>query len=97
MWTVIPPARPPRYHPHTGNRVLTASSDRTARLWDVNTAECVQVLDGHSDEIFSCAFNYNGDTVITGARCFFLSLGVPGPWTTWLFLCAFVRHLAFSV
>jgi dynein assembly factor with WDR repeat domains 1 len=50
----------------SGNRVLTASSDRTARLWDVNTGECVQVLDGHSDEIFSCAFNYNGDTIITG-------------------------------
>ena len=27
-----------------------------------------QVLEGHSDEIFSCAFNYEGDTVITGSK-----------------------------
>lgn len=26
----------------------------------------VQVLEGHTDEIFSCAFNYEGDFVITG-------------------------------
>jgi len=25
-----------------------------------------QVLEGHSDEIFSCSFNYEGDTIITG-------------------------------
>ncbi len=50
-----------------GNRVLTASSDRSARVWDVHTGECVQILDGHTDEIFSCAFNYNGETIITGA------------------------------
>lgn len=26
----------------------------------------MQVLEGHTDEIFSCAFNYEGDTIITG-------------------------------
>lgn len=26
----------------------------------------LQVLEGHTDEIFSCAFNYEGDTIITG-------------------------------
>ena len=29
---------------------------------------CAKVLEGHSDEIFSCAFNYEGDTVITGSK-----------------------------
>jgi dynein assembly factor with WDR repeat domains 1 len=24
------------------------------------------VLEGHTDEIFSCAFNYEGNTIITG-------------------------------
>lgn len=27
-----------------------------------------QVLSGHSDEIFSCAFNYEGDSIITGSK-----------------------------
>ncbi|KAL0168738.1 hypothetical protein M9458_036960, partial [Cirrhinus mrigala] len=49
-----------------GSRVLTASVDKTARVWCVNTGACLQVLEGHSDEIFSCAFNYEGDTIITG-------------------------------
>jgi WD40 repeat protein len=27
-----------------------------------------QVLSGHTDEIFSCAFNYEGDSIITGSK-----------------------------
>ncbi|PNH06746.1 Outer row dynein assembly protein 16 [Tetrabaena socialis] len=27
-----------------------------------------QVLEGHTDEIFSCAFNYEGDFIITGSK-----------------------------
>ena len=46
--------------------MLTASSDKTARLWDPETGECKQILEGHTDEIFSCAFNYEGNTIITG-------------------------------
>ncbi|OCT81087.1 hypothetical protein XELAEV_18027900mg [Xenopus laevis] len=51
-----------------GNRILTASSDKTSRLWDPHTGECLQVLKGHTDEIFSCAFNYEGNTIITGSK-----------------------------
>lgn len=51
----------------SGSRILTASSDKTARVWDVESGECSQMLEGHTDEIFSCAFNYDGDTIITGA------------------------------
>ena len=49
-----------------GSSVLTASADKTARLWDPETGNCKQVLEGHTDEIFSCAFNYEGNTIITG-------------------------------
>lgn len=74
-----------------GSRVLTASSDKTARIWDTDTGDCLQILEGHTgkfifsyllffflfylnifflflDEIFSCAFNYEGDTIITGSK-----------------------------
>lgn len=49
-----------------GTRILTASSDKTARLWDPLKGECLQIFEGHSDEIFSAAFNYEGDIIITG-------------------------------
>merc|ERR1740130_953122 len=51
-----------------GTKILTASSDKTSRLWDCESGECLQVMEGHTDEIFSCAFNYEGDTVITGSK-----------------------------
>jgi dynein assembly factor with WDR repeat domains 1 len=38
------------------------------RLWDLESGACLQVLEGHTDEIFSAAFNYEGDTVITGSK-----------------------------
>ena len=51
-----------------GTRLMTASADKTARLWDPLTGECKQILEGHTDEIFSCAFNYEGNTIITGSK-----------------------------
>ena len=49
-----------------GSKLLTASADKTAKLWDPLSGTCLQTLEGHTDEIFSCAFNYEGDTIITG-------------------------------
>ena len=51
-----------------GSKVITASSDKTCRLWDSATGECLQTLSGHTDEVFSCAFNYDGDYIITGSK-----------------------------
>ena len=48
--------------------MLTASEDCSARIWDVETGDEIQTLEGHDDEIFSCAFNYEGDTIITGSK-----------------------------
>lgn len=47
---------------------MTASTDKSVRLWDTLTGELRDVLVGHSDEVFSCAFNYDGDTIITGSK-----------------------------
>jgi dynein assembly factor with WDR repeat domains 1 len=37
-------------------------------VWNTDTGVEVQCLDGHEDDIFSCAFNYSGDTIITGSK-----------------------------
>lgn len=34
----------------------------------METGDLLQTLDGHNDEIFSCGFNYEGDTIITGSK-----------------------------
>jgi dynein assembly factor with WDR repeat domains 1 len=51
-----------------GNKILTASNDKTSRIWNAESGDLLQVLEGHEDEIFSCAFNYEGDTIITGSK-----------------------------
>lgn len=62
-----------------GSLLLTASADKTARLWHANgevEAEndeegnglCLQVLTGHENELFSCAFNYMGDAILTAGK-----------------------------
>ncbi|KAJ9581801.1 hypothetical protein L9F63_003870 [Diploptera punctata] len=51
-----------------GNQLLTASLDKTARLWNTETGNCTQILEGHLDDVFSCAYSYNGDYIITASK-----------------------------
>lgn len=46
--------------------MIDLGADKTGRIWDPLSGECKQILEGHTDEIFSCAFNYEGNTIITG-------------------------------
>jgi dynein assembly factor with WDR repeat domains 1 len=36
-----------------GTKILTASSDKTCKIWSAETGEEIQTLEGHDDEIFS--------------------------------------------
>lgn len=51
-----------------GHQLLTASLDRTARLWSTDDGSCFQELKGHTDDVFACAFSYTGDTIITASK-----------------------------
>ena len=51
-----------------GTTVATASWDRTARLWDVNTGSELRTLDGHTDDVDSVAFGPDGNTIATGSK-----------------------------
>ncbi|MCP4697748.1 MAG: CHAT domain-containing protein [Gammaproteobacteria bacterium] len=48
-----------------GSRVVTASSDGTARLWDVKSGVGLVVLRGHEDIVWNAAFSPDGSQVVT--------------------------------
>ena len=50
-----------------GARVLTASEDKTARLWDAATGQELVVLRGHEDRVSSAVFSPDGARVLTAS------------------------------
>ncbi|EGB10944.1 hypothetical protein JL720_6192 [Aureococcus anophagefferens] len=49
-----------------GARVVTASLDRTARVWDAATGATLMTLRGHACYVHCCAFSPDGSRVVTG-------------------------------
>jgi len=50
-----------------GTRIVTASWDATARVWDANTGEELFILVGHNRGIESVAFSPDGSRIATGS------------------------------
>ncbi len=50
-----------------GNRLISGSFDKTARIWDVRTQKTIHVLKGHTDFIFAVAFSPDGTMAVTGS------------------------------
>ena len=50
-----------------GSRIVTASDDRSARIWDARTGMQLTVLSGHGDRIESAAFSPDGARVVTAS------------------------------
>ncbi len=48
-----------------GERVVTTSSDGTARVWKADTGDPVAVLAGHGEPVVAAWFNANGNSVVT--------------------------------
>src|SRR5262245_55296006 len=49
-----------------GRRVVTASADGTARVWDVDK-EMIAELRGHQDSVYSAVFSLDGRRVVTAS------------------------------
>ena len=50
-----------------GTRVVTASDDNTARLWDAASGKALATLEGHADRVWSAAFSPDGTRVVTAS------------------------------
>jgi WD40 repeat protein len=50
-----------------GTRVLTGSSDETAKLWDAETGQEIRTFLGHTGWVVSVAFSPDGKRVLTGS------------------------------
>jgi WD40 repeat protein len=48
-------------------RVLTASSDNTARIWDVGSGNQIAILEGHSEKVIGALFSADGKRVLTAS------------------------------
>jgi WD40 repeat protein len=47
--------------------VVTASFDRTARVWNAATGQVIAKLEGHSDAVYGAAFSPDGQRVVTAS------------------------------
>jgi WD40 repeat protein len=51
-----------------GRRIVTASQDKTARIWDADTAREIAVLRGHEGTVYSAAFDPGGSRIVTASQ-----------------------------
>jgi WD40 repeat protein/serine/threonine protein kinase/TPR repeat protein len=50
-----------------GTRIVTASFDRTARIWDARTGIQLAVLSGHDDRVYYAAYSPDGTRIVTAS------------------------------
>lgn len=50
-----------------GNKVVTASSDKTAIIWDTKTGQLLHILDKHTKDVVSAKFSTDGKRVVTAS------------------------------
>jgi predicted oxidoreductase (fatty acid repression mutant protein) len=50
-----------------GERVVTASWDSTARVWDAESGEMLRELKGHRHAVTSAAFSTDGERIVTAS------------------------------
>jgi TPR repeat protein len=49
-------------------RIVTASQDKTARIWDAGTGAPLGVLSGHGDFVLSAAYSPDGSRIVTASE-----------------------------
>ena len=50
-----------------GSKIVTASDDATARLWEADSCRQIGTLTGHAEAIFSATFSPRGQAIVTAS------------------------------
>ena len=50
-----------------GTKIISDSWDRTIKIWDANTGECLKTLEGHLDYVYSVAYSPDGTKIVSGS------------------------------
>ena len=59
-----------------GERIVTGSKDKTAKVWGAQTGKELRTLKGHESEVRSAAWGPDSQRIVTGSRSY--SQGVGG-------------------
>ena len=51
-----------------GTKILTASWDKTARLWESSSGNLLHSLEGHTDRVYSAVFSPDGTKILTASK-----------------------------
>ena len=52
---------------HDGSLIASGSNDKTIRVWNVDTGECILALKGHTNGVTTVAFNPDGTKIVSGS------------------------------
>jgi len=50
-----------------GKRIVTASWDKTARVWDADSGQELRKLEGHTGYVYGVAFSPDGQRIATAS------------------------------
>src|SRR5258708_31594250 len=60
-----------------GRMLASPSDDKTIRLWDAETGECLRTLEGHEGPVISVAFDPSAHTLASGSADSMIKLWEP--------------------
>ena len=49
------------------NLLAAGSSDKTIKIWNIDTGQCIQTLTGHENSVYSVAFPQNSNLLASGS------------------------------
>eukprot|EP01051_Picozoa_sp_SAG22_P013170 SAG22_NODE_1447_length_4404_cov_2.969338_7_plen_114_part_01 len=50
-----------------GQKIVSASYDKTVRVWSAVTGECEQTLEGHTNDVRSAQFSPDGQKIVSSS------------------------------